>query len=91
MIKFKDGDFCITVGRFGQKCAGIKSGGQHFSIPIWTIKTYVAKTNYKGELKWFLAYMDEKTIASKQMPNSLVNKIKNEKNYIPGVTQYMKV
>lgn len=89
--KFKEGDECITVGRFGSKCANFKSGGQHLSIPIWSAKTYVAKKNYKGELKWFLKGCFGRTVASKRVPNSLTNSISNFPNYVVWCEQYKKV
>jgi hypothetical protein len=91
-----EGTEVVTVGRYKQKCANFKSGGIKFSIPVWSIKTYIAKKNYKGQLKWFLKSYKGRTVASKEPSQKILNeaieygKLENLP-YVPDVTQYSKV
>ena len=87
-----EGTEVVTVGRYKQKCANIKSGGTKLSIPIWSIKTYIAKKNYKGQLKWFLKSYKGRTVASYEPSKKIIDEALQEGlPYVPHVTQYAKV
>jgi hypothetical protein len=82
----------VTVGRAGSKCANFKSGGAHFSMPLWQVKTYIAKKNYKGELKWFLNAYHGSTRASKEPSQKLLNEATAyDLPYMPHVVHCSKV
>ena len=87
----QEGTEIVTVGRYGQKCANFNSGGCRFSIPIWTGKTYIAKRNYKGELKWFLKGCFGRSVASHRPSEKLVEEVKASGNYMPCITHLMKI
>ena len=82
----------ITVGRFGQKCANFKSGGTRFSIPIWSAKTYVAKKNRKGVLKWFFKECFGRTVASHTPSDKFIQEVKEYKGtFMFDIVHLMKI
>jgi hypothetical protein len=87
-----EGTEITTIGRFGQKCANFKSGGTKFSLPIWSAKTYIAKKNKKGVLKWFYKECFGRTIASHKPSEKFIRQVKNDhKNYLPGIIHLKKI
>lgn len=93
MATLLEGTEVITVGRSGSSCANFKSGGKSFSMPIWTMKKYIAKKNYKGQLKWFLKSHIGRTIASKSPSDKLIKEAEeysknNNLIFVEHVNQY---
>lgn len=92
MTQIQEGMEINTVGRFGPKCANFKSGGRKFSIPIWSGKTYVAKRNRKGVLKWFYKNCFGRTVASWEPSMKFVKEVKAMKGtYMDGIIHLKKI
>ncbi len=87
-----EGTEIVTIGRFGQKCANFKSGGKHFSMPVWSAKTYVATHTQRGDFKWFLVSCHGRTIASRYPSKKFIEEVKSKhSNFAHGITHLTKV
>jgi hypothetical protein len=62
-------------------------------MPIWTMKKYIAKKNYKGQLKWFLKSHVGRTVASKSPSDKLIKEAEeysknNNLVFVEHINQY---